>query len=141
MRSTEIQFMDNAPKLTRKEAALLELLERNPGRYFSRAYLLNKIWGYEPEIRTRTLDAHVSRLRQKLRGRRDVTIHAVMGHGYFLQRNGASSMETSVGTSLSPAVAEDSDQLKQESALPLGDEGPFQDDIEDEAPGWGVTMT
>lgn len=140
MRSTEIQSIDNAPKLTRKEAALLELLERNPGHWFSRAYLLNTIWGYKAGTRTRTVDVHVSLLRKKLRGRRDVAIHAVTGYGYVLQRKGGSSMETLVETALSPAVTEDSTGVAQQSTLPLGHEGPVQDRT-DEAPGWGVTLT
>ena len=140
MRPTEIQSTDNAAKLTRKEAALLELLERNPGRWLSRAYLLNTIWGYKGETSTRTVDVHVSRLRKKLQGRRDVTIHAVTGHGYVLQRNGGSSIETLVETSLSPALAEDPAGVVQKSPLPLGREGPVQGQT-DEAPGWGVTLT
>ena len=55
------------PVLTRKERDLLKLLENNPGRCYSRSYLLKTIWGYSDDTRTRTVDVHVSRLRKKLR--------------------------------------------------------------------------
>ena len=76
------------PALTRKEEQLLSLLERNPGRCFSRSYLLETIWGYTERTRTRTVDVHVSRLRKKLDFRGDVTIHTVVKQGYVLERRG-----------------------------------------------------
>jgi len=77
-----------ALRLTRKERELLALLEGNPGRCFSRAYLLERIWGYSNDTRTRTVDVHVSRLRKKLTGRRDVAIHTVVRQGYVLEQKG-----------------------------------------------------
>jgi len=74
-----------AVHLTRKEKELLELLENHPGRCLSKAFLLAHIWGYTAEVRTSTLEVHVSRLRRKLRGRRDVEIHAVVRQGYVLE--------------------------------------------------------
>ena len=79
-----------APRLTRKERELLALLEGNPGRCFSRAYLLQTIWGYRDDTRTRTVDVHVSRLRKKLLGRKDVAIHTVVRQGYVLEHRGTS---------------------------------------------------
>lgn len=76
---------DDLP-LTRKEHELLELLDQNPGRCFSRAYLLRRIWGYSEGARTRTVDVHVSRLRKKLEGRPEIAIHTVVRHGYVLER-------------------------------------------------------
>ena len=73
--------------LTQKEKELLRLLEDNPGRCFSRSYLLKTIWGYNDNARTRTVDVHVSRLRKKLRQRHDILIHTVVRQGYVLQRN------------------------------------------------------
>ena len=86
--------------LTEKEQALLELLETNPGRCFSRPYLLRTIWGYADNARTRTVDVHVSRLRKKLRGRKDIKIHSVVRQGYVLQPNGNSTFGTYVDTTL-----------------------------------------
>ena len=78
---------NDASSLTQKEKELLRLLEANPGRCFSRPYLLKTIWGYSDNARTRTVDVHVSRLRKKLRQRHDILIHTVVRQGYVLQRN------------------------------------------------------
>lgn len=76
---------DDMPPLTRKEQELLDLFESHPGRCFSRAFLLRKIWGYRDDTRTRTVDVHVSRLRKKLEARGDVAIHTVVRQGYVLE--------------------------------------------------------
>jgi DNA-binding response OmpR family regulator len=73
-------------QLTRKEQELLDLLEQNPGRCFSRSYLLRQIWGYSDDARTRTVDVHVSRLRKKIENRPEIAIHTVVRHGYVLER-------------------------------------------------------
>lgn len=92
------------PVLTRKEKELLALLEGNPGRCFSRGFLLQAIWGYSERTRTRTVDVHVSRLRKKLRHRRDMEIHTVVRQGYVLQRT-APQLETRFSSSLGAASA------------------------------------
>jgi DNA-binding response OmpR family regulator len=74
-------------RLTRKEQQLLELLEGNPGRCFSRPFLLKTIWGYSDKTKTRTVDVHVSRLRKKLQGHRNVAIHTVVRQGYVLEQS------------------------------------------------------
>jgi DNA-binding response OmpR family regulator len=75
-------------ELTPKEFALLYLLVRHPGRAFSRAYLLDEIWGYEAAAYDRTVDTHVYRLRQKLGAESEVVrrIVAVRGIGYKFER-------------------------------------------------------
>lgn len=52
--------------LTYKEYELLHLFMANPGQLFTREQLLNRIWGYEFEGTTRTVDTHIKTLRQKL---------------------------------------------------------------------------
>src|SRR5271154_859882 len=52
--------------LTRKEYDLLALLVQHAGEIIPREALLMRVWGYGAEIRTRTLDVHVRRLRKKL---------------------------------------------------------------------------
>ena len=52
--------------LTHKEYELLFLFVTNPGQIFSREQLLNRIWGYDFEGNTRTVDTHIKTLRQKL---------------------------------------------------------------------------
>ncbi len=91
MAATQRKPNVGTPRLTLKESELLNLLENNPGRCFSRAYLLKTIWGYNDNTRTRTVDVHVSRLRKKLEHRRDILIHTIVRQGYVLQLNGSSS--------------------------------------------------
>jgi len=61
--------------LTHKEYELLSFFMANPGQIFSREQLLNRIWGYDFEGTTRTVDTHIKTLRQKLgdEGRHIVT--------------------------------------------------------------------
>ena len=62
--------------LTHKEYELLYFFMSNPGQIFSREQLLNRIWGYDFEGTTRTVDTHIKTLRQKLgsEGRHIVTL-------------------------------------------------------------------
>ena len=62
--------------LTYKEYELLYFFISNPGQIFSREQLLNRIWGYDFEGTTRTVDTHIKTLRQKLgdEGRHIVTL-------------------------------------------------------------------
>ena len=87
-----------SPRLTRKEQQLLALLEGSPGCCFSRSYLLKTIWGYSDKTKTRTVDVHVSRLRKKLQGRRNVAIHTVVRQGYVLQQNGVEGDAARLGS-------------------------------------------
>jgi two-component system, OmpR family, phosphate regulon response regulator PhoB len=65
------------------EFRLLEYLMAKPGRVFSRAQLLDSIWGFSAEIDERTVDVHVGRLRKalSLAGERD-PIRTIRGAGY-----------------------------------------------------------
>ena len=62
--------------LTYKEYELLHFFLSNPGQIFSREQLLNRIWGYDFEGTTRTVDTHIKTLRRKLgdEGRHIVTL-------------------------------------------------------------------
>ena len=62
--------------LTYKEYELLHFFMSNPCQIFSREQLLNRIWGYDFEGTTRTVDTHIKTLRQKLgnEGRHIVTL-------------------------------------------------------------------
>jgi len=65
------------------EFRLLEYLLEKPGRVFSRAQLLDAVWGQAAEIDERTVDVHVGRLRKALsRGRERDPIRTVRGTGY-----------------------------------------------------------
>lgn len=52
--------------MTNKEFELAVHLLQNPGKLLSRDHLLDKIWGINSEVDTRTIDTHVSRIRKKL---------------------------------------------------------------------------
>ncbi|MDR1394847.1 MAG: response regulator [Deltaproteobacteria bacterium] len=60
---------DQILNLTQKEFELLSLFMRSPGQVFSRNQLLNSVWGYDNELISRTVDAHVATLRKKLADR------------------------------------------------------------------------
>jgi DNA-binding response OmpR family regulator len=68
--------------LTYKEFELLKYLAQHPGRVFSRAQLLQEVWGYDYYGGTRTVDVHVRRLRAKLGTDHEVLIGTVRNVGY-----------------------------------------------------------
>lgn len=67
--------------LTATEFRLLKLLMEHKGRVQTRETLLIKVWNYDSEIETRTVDTHVRRLREKL-GEHMNLIETVRGVGY-----------------------------------------------------------
>lgn len=69
-------------ELTFKEFELLKYLVAHPGRVFTRAQLLQEVWGYDYFGGTRTVDVHVRRLRAKLGESLDSAIHTVRNVGY-----------------------------------------------------------
>ena len=68
--------------LTFKEFELLKYLAQHPGRVFTRAQLLQEVWGYDYFGGTRTVDVHVRRLRAKLGPEREALIGTVRNVGY-----------------------------------------------------------
>jgi len=68
-------------RLTRREFELLRCLVENRNRVLSRDRLLERVWGYEQYIETRSVDVHVGRLRAKL-GQAGAQIETVVGLGY-----------------------------------------------------------
>ena len=72
-------------RLTRKEHELMSLLVRNAGEIIPRDVLLLRVWGYNKDVRTRTLDVHIRRLRKKLGAYGDTYIETVFGVGYRFQ--------------------------------------------------------
>jgi DNA-binding response OmpR family regulator len=71
--------------LTQKEYALLALMVQHAGEIVPRVALLERVWGYSADIRTRTLDVHIRRLRKKLGGYADRYIETIFGIGYRFQ--------------------------------------------------------
>lgn len=68
--------------LTYKEFELLKYLVQHPGRVFTRAQLLQEVWGYDYYGGTRTVDVHVRRLRAKLGPEHEQLIGTVRNVGY-----------------------------------------------------------
>jgi DNA-binding response OmpR family regulator len=72
----------NVLDLTFKEFELLRYLAQHPGRVFTRAQLLQEIWGYDYFGGTRTVDVHIRRLRSKLGPEFEAIIGTVRNVGY-----------------------------------------------------------
>jgi DNA-binding response OmpR family regulator len=76
-----ISVEGQAVRLTRREFELLRFLVENKNRVLSRDRLLERVWGYDRFIETRSVDVHVGRLRAKL-GTAGGQIETVVGLGY-----------------------------------------------------------
>jgi two-component system, OmpR family, phosphate regulon response regulator PhoB len=68
-------------RLTAIEFKLLQYLLSNRGRVATRDLLLDRVWGYDAALTTRTVDTHIKRLREKL-GRAGDYIETIRGIGY-----------------------------------------------------------
>jgi DNA-binding response OmpR family regulator len=75
----------NTMQLTRKEYQLLVHMVQRIGEVVPRDALLREVWGYGPEMKTRTLDVHVRRLRKKFGRYADRGIETIFGVGYRFQ--------------------------------------------------------
>ncbi len=67
--------------LTPKEFDLLHFLAKNPGRVFSREQLMETVWGYDYYGDLRTVDTHIKKIREKIKGERSYIV-TVWGVGY-----------------------------------------------------------
>ena len=68
--------------MTQMEFELLYYLASHPNQVFTREQLLERIWGYEYQGETRTVDVHIKRLREKLKDHDDWRLSTVWGIGY-----------------------------------------------------------
>ncbi len=81
-----IRVNDERLNLPKKEMELLYFLASNPNKLFTREQLIEQIWGYDFVGETRTVDVHIKRLREKLKGVEDkYEIKTVWGVGYKLE--------------------------------------------------------
>ena len=100
--------------LAYKEFELLKYLVQHPGRVFTRAQLLQEVWGYDYYGGTRTVDVHVRRLRAKLGSEYEHLIGTVRNVGYRFdppssaRTASAPKPEPDAGTDPDPAEQEDS---------------------------------
>ncbi|MBN9387417.1 MAG: response regulator transcription factor [Chloroflexi bacterium] len=83
LKQRTVQVGDRQVDLRAKEFDLLATFAQSPNAVFDREKLLNQVWGYDYYGDTRTIDVHVTHLREKLEGSR-VKIQTVWGVGYKL---------------------------------------------------------
>jgi DNA-binding response OmpR family regulator len=82
--SREVRLAGRQVQFSAKEFALLYALAADPTRVFTKAELLQNVWGYATQGATRTLDTHACRIRQKLSGSDRRLVITVRGVGYKL---------------------------------------------------------
>jgi DNA-binding response OmpR family regulator len=85
---------------TAKEFTLALLLFRNLARPLSRSYIMEAVWGHGPDMMSRTLDAHISQIRNRLglRPENGLRLSSVYSFGYRLEQ-----VETTVNSAISAA--------------------------------------
>ncbi|WP_432523850.1 winged helix-turn-helix transcriptional regulator [Kineococcus sp. SYSU DK006] len=105
--------------LTYKEFELLKHLAQHPGRVFTRAQLLQEVWGYDYFGGTRTVDVHVRRLRAKLGAEHENAIGTVRNVGY---RFVSSGREAGAEDGLELDAALTGPAARDEEATARGDE-------------------
>ena len=86
----QVTYKDNAINLTSTEFELLDYLCKNPDQVFSRAQLLDGVWGYNHSGYEHTVNSHINRLRNKLEENcaEPKIIQTVWGVGYKLNSAG-----------------------------------------------------
>ncbi|MBI3609196.1 MAG: response regulator transcription factor [Nitrospirae bacterium] len=80
----EVSVKGKEVSLTAKEFGLLQQLLQNRGRVLTRDVLLDKVWGYDADVISRTVDVHIRRLREKIPLLQDA-IQTVKPFGYKLK--------------------------------------------------------
>ncbi|MEU0738672.1 response regulator transcription factor [Streptomyces sp. NPDC006134] len=82
----EVRVAGQPVVLTAKEFAILETLAREPGRVFTRAQIIERVFDFDHHVQERTVDAHVMNLRRKLETDpgRPRHLETVYGRGYRL---------------------------------------------------------
>ena len=78
-----VKISDRVIKLTIKEFNLLHILIKNKEKVMTRERLLNKVWNYNQDITTRTVDTHIRRVREKIRAS-CVSIETIRSLGYMI---------------------------------------------------------
>lgn len=77
-----VTYMGTPIEMPPKELELLYFLATHPNQVFTREQLLDRIWGYEYVVDTRTVDVHIKRLREKIKDHEEWCIATVWGIGY-----------------------------------------------------------
>ena len=92
----QIRVRGKKIELTQKEFELACYMLQNPGKLISRVQLLDKLWGLNTNVDTRTVDTHVSRIRRKLgiAPENGWQIIPVYGYGYRIERLDTTEQKT-----------------------------------------------
>lgn len=87
LKTLEVRDTGQTVALTQKEFQLAMLFLRNVGKPISRRHICESVWGHNPEVLSRTMDTHVSRVRSKLglRPEGGFLLAPVYGYGYRLE--------------------------------------------------------
>ena len=81
----EVRVDDKVIKISRREMTVLEQLMRRNGRVVAKDALESKLYGFDDEVTTNSLEAHISRLRKRLvKAEASISIHTLRGVGYLL---------------------------------------------------------
>jgi DNA-binding response OmpR family regulator len=102
--------------LTFKEFELLKYLAQHPGRVFTRAQLLQEVWGYDYFGGTRTVDVHVRRLRAKLGPEHEALIGTVRNVGYRFVSPPEKKNEQGRAAGHEPSVADEAEAVARRAA-------------------------
>lgn len=88
LRGRSVKLNNEPVSLTNREFSLAVLLFRNVGKVVSREHILQEIWGIDnPDVSTRTVDTHISRIRKKLDfgEHNGWALSAIYQHGYRIE--------------------------------------------------------
>ena len=115
--------------LTFKEFELLKFLAQHPGRVFTRAHLLQEVWGYDYFGGTRTVDVHVRRLRAKLGAEHESLIGTVRNVGYrFVPLKTGEDNRRGAPRHAGPATAGPPNAGEPADGAPAGDDTRFAEE-------------
>ena len=78
----EVTYRGNNIKLAPKELELLHFIASIPNKVFTREQLMYEVWGYDYPGDSRTVDVHIKRLREKIKGGDNWEVQTVWGVGY-----------------------------------------------------------
>lgn len=78
----EVTYKGITVKLAPKELELLHFMASNPNKVFTREQLMYEVWGYDYPGDSRTVDVHIKRLREKVKGGENWELQTVWGVGY-----------------------------------------------------------
>jgi len=80
--SLSVSYLDNEIVLPLKEFKILFKLLSNPNKIFTRTQIMNDCWGMYTESLDRTIDVHITHIREKFVDNNDFSIVTVRGLGY-----------------------------------------------------------